>query len=134
MKYAVGILALVLTCSALAQEQSTVDFFIQGHEFKPSKTSGLVMETAGSTAEQAGYNLKQQPPQTAVPVTSKENSESLRKTLESFQKAISGLCISHLELNLAFNVTAKAWIVAAAGVEANVKVILKNPDQKCPKS
>lgn len=63
--------------------------------------------------------------------TSEENKESLRKTLESFQESIRGLCISELELNLGFSVSAQAWVVVTGEVAASVKVVLKNPKQEC---
>jgi hypothetical protein len=126
------------------------DFFISG--FETSKTQPTSAGPAGSrypvyemtypddwgTASTAMKGLENKKSKTrtvkAVPVTAEENADALKKTLESFQKAISGLCISHLELSLAFNVSAKAWMIVTGEVDASVKVILKNPDEKCPKS
>jgi hypothetical protein len=61
----------------------------------------------------------------AVTKTTKaENQESLKKTLESFQDAMRGLCISEIELNLGFSVSAKSWVVVNEEVAASAKIIL----------
>ncbi len=144
----------ILAVCANSQANETkknVDFYISGFEMtSPQKTTSGQMTGVGSGTVQMIYQgdpwerTQAQGNKTnkktldkkvsAAPVSAEENTDGLRKTLESFQKAITGLCVSHLELNLAFNVSAKAWMVVTGEVAGSVKVILKNPDEKCPKS
>lgn len=137
MKLIFAALIFFLSLASLAQTTQRADFFISGYEMVETKEDAqkvydlkdLKWEHTKTQAKQ----YKDEPTQKAAPVTSEENSNALRKTLESFQKAITGLCISHLELSLAFNVSAKAWMVVSGEIDGTVKVILKNPNQKCPK-
>lgn len=130
-------LVLLFSLSSLAQTEQKADFFITGYEMIETKEDAQkvydLKELKWEHSKMQAKQYKEEPSQKAAPVTSEENTNALRKTLESFQKAITGLCISHLELSLAFNVSAKAWMVVSGEVAGTVKVILKNPNQKCPK-
>lgn len=59
------------------------------------------------------------------------NKEDLKKILSSFQDSIKGLCISQIELGLAFNASLKTWVVVNGEVSANAKVVIKNTEEKC---
>lgn len=63
--------------------------------------------------------------------TAAESSENLKQTLQSFQDAIKDLCISQVELSLAFSASANAWVVVNGEVSASAKVIIKNSNEKC---
>ena len=64
-------------------------------------------------------------------VSKTESTESLKNTLVSFQDAIKDLCVSQVELNLAFSTSAKAWVVVNGEVSASVKIIVKNKNENC---
>ncbi len=130
-----------------ASPNSKGDFYISGFETiqAPGSSSpadqNQIYEFSlykGSGTSEVPTSNESKNPKTktvkAVSVTTEENTNGFRKTLESFQSAITGLCISHLELSLAFNVSAKAWVIVTGEVAGSVKVILKNPNEKCPKS
>lgn len=139
---------LFICCSSWADQNKKGDFFIIGFETsevqKPASESStqsypvyeMIYPGDWSTATMMGTAGNKNKPRTvkAAPITAEENTDALRKTLDSFQKAITGLCISHLELSLAFNVSAKAWMIVTGEVAGSIKVILKNPDEKCPKA
>lgn len=136
MKILLTVILFSISFASQSQTTQKADFFITGYEMIESKESQKIYDLKDLKWEHAEAQMKkykEEPSQKASPVTSEENSSALRKTLESFQKAITGLCISHLELSLAFNVSAKAWMVVSGEIDGTVKVILKNPNQKCPK-
>ena len=129
---------LGLLSPAWAQNDGSKDIYIMGVEqFSPTELKTLaeqnhntmIFNTMDLTQLKAG---KVQPQRGVVrKVDAKQNTENLRQTLQSFQDAIKDLCISQVELNLAFSASAKAWVVVNGEVSASAKVLIKNTNEKC---
>jgi hypothetical protein len=125
-------LTLIMFLTFFSNKALASDIYIMGFEQPNSAEIAKLLKNLPAQSIYSAEGKSGSTRKTLVAkADSKESSENLKSTLQSFQDAIKGLCISQVELSLAFSASAHAWVVVNGDISASAKVIIKNTEEKC---